>query len=190
MNLTIFEKFINIFRYTFSSFLAIELLIFSILLFVILMINLKRKEKIVTYSLIGVYLGLLIGTMIAYNDYILLCIRTFFKVIVSYVCFPTTVAFFTTNLLITIIMIYTLFSRKLTRFKKIFNYAFFTILYYFFMSFIALTSYNKIDLNSLVSLYSNDYVLVIVQASNVLLLLWFIYTFFYKLYLYFQKEFD
>lgn len=190
MNLTIFEKIKNIFSYSFSSFLSIELLIFSILLLVVLIVNLERGEKIVTYSVIGVYLGLLIGTLVAYNQYVLLCIREFFKVIVSYICFPTTITFFATICLITIIMIYTLFSRKLTKFKKIFNYVFFSILYYFFMSFIALTAYNRIDLNSLVDLYSNNYVLVIVQGSNVLLLIWFIYTFFYKLYLFFKKEFD
>ena len=190
MNLTIFEKIKSIFNYTFSSFLSIELLIFSVLLFVVLIINLERKDKIVTYSVIGVYLGLLIGTMIAYNEYVALCVKAFCKLIVTYICFPTTAAFFATNVLITIIMIYTLFSQKLTKFKKIFNYVFFSILYFFFMSFIALTAYNKIDLNSLVDLYSNNYVLSLVQGSNVLLLIWLIYTAFYRLYLFYKENFD
>lgn len=190
MNLTVFEKFITLIKYIFSSFLSIELLIFSILLFVILIINMKRRKKIVTYTAIGLYLSLLIGTMIAYNEYVILCFKTLFKGIIRYICFPTTVAFFSTIVLITIIMIYTLFSRKLSKFKKISNYLFFSILYYLFMSFIALVAYNRIDLSDKVALYTNNYILVIVQTSNLLLFIWLIFTFFYRLYLFYQERFD
>ena len=190
MNLTAFEKFITLIKYIFSSFLSIELLIFSILLFVILIINMKRRKKIVTYTAIGLYLSLLIGTMIAYSEYVILCFKSLFKVIIRYICFPTTVAFFSTIVLITIIMIYTLFSRKLSKFKKISNYLFFSILYYLFMSFIALVAYNRIDLSDKIALYTNNYILVIVQTSNLLLLIWFIFTFFYRLYLFYQERFD
>ena len=190
MNLTILEKIITIFKYTFSSFLSIELLLVSALLFVILIINLERKQKIITYIAIAIYIGILLGFMIAYNTYVILCFKAFLKLIVTYICFPTTVAFFSTMVFISMMMIYTLFSRKLSKFKKIVNYLFLSILYFFFMSFVALVAYNKIDLSSTVSLYSNNYVLVIVQASNVLLLIWFIFTFFYRLYNFYKERFD
>ena len=128
MNLTAIEKIKTLLEYTFSSFLSIELLMFCILLFVLLIANVERKARFVTYCAIGIYIGLLIGTMIVYNDYILLCIKEFFKMIIKYICFPTTVAFFTTIVFITIIMIYTLFSKKLTKFKKIVNYLVFSII--------------------------------------------------------------
>lgn len=179
-----------IFKYTFSSFLAIELLLFSTLLFIILLVNMKREEKVITYSAIGVYIGLLIGTMIAYNEYVLECVKAFFKLIVGYVCFPSTVAFFFTIVVITGIMIYTLFSKKLSNFKKIFNYLIFSILYFLFMSFIAITAYSDINLESNISLYTNDYVLAIVQCSNLLLLVWAIFTLFFRLYMYFKKKYD
>lgn len=190
MNLTLLEKVFTIFKYTFSSFLAIELFLFSALLFIILIVNMKRKEKVITYSAIVVYMGLLIGTMIAYRKYLIECVRAFAKVIVSYVCFPTTVAFFFTIAVMTLIMIYTLFSKKLGNVKKVFNYLTFSICYFFFMSFIAVTAYGGIKLDSNISLYSNNYVLVLVQASNVLLLIWAIVTIFYRLYLFFKEKFD
>ena len=74
MNLTILEKIITIFKYTFSSFLSIELLLVSALLFVILIINLERKQKIITYIAIAIYIGILLGFMIAYNTYVILCV--------------------------------------------------------------------------------------------------------------------
>ena len=190
MNLTFFDKLAVIFKYTFSSFLSIELLIFSILLFVILIINMKRKEKIVTFSAIGIYLGLLIGTMIAYNEYVFACIKQFFKSIIEFVCFPSTVAFFFTMGIITIIMVYTLFSKKLSNLKKVINYLIFSIIYFLFMSFIAVTAYSDINLESNIALYTNDYVIAIVQASNLLLVIWCVFTLFYRLYLYFKKKYD
>lgn len=174
----------------FSSFLSIELLLFSALLFVILIVNLKSKKKFVTYAAIVVYLGLLIGTLLAYGDYVILSLKEFFKMIIKYLCFPTPVAFFTTIVVVTVIMIYTLFSKKLTNFKKIFNYLLFSLIYFLFTSFVALASYNKLDLSSSVSLYSNDNILVVVQASNLLLIFWIIFTFFYRLYDYFKERFD
>ncbi len=190
MKLSFFEKILTLFKYMFSSFLSIELLLFSTLLFVILIVNLKSEKKFVTYAAIVVYLGLLIGTLLAYGDYVLLSVKAFFKMIITYLCFPTPVAFFTTIVLVTAIMIYTLFSKELTNFKRIFNYLLFTLIYFLFTSFVALASYNKIDLSSSVSLYSNDNILVVVQASNFLLIFWIIYTAFYKLYAYFKEKFD
>ncbi len=119
MNLSIIEKIGILFKYIFSSFLSIELLIFSGLLFAILIINMKRKEKLVTYCAIGVYIGLLIGTMIAYHEYVVLCVKEFFKIIVSYICFPTTVAFFYKKFFFNIIIIYSLFFKKIIKFNKI-----------------------------------------------------------------------
>lgn len=190
MNLTVFEKLGNLIKFMFSSFLSIELLIFCVLLFVILIVNTKMKKKVVTYCAIGVYIGILIGTVIAYNEYVLLCIKTFFKMIIKYIYFPTTAAFFLTIVLITVIMIFTLFSKKMSSFKKIFNYLFFSILYYFFMLFISLTAYNNIKIENNVNLYANTNILVIVQISNILLLVWVIFTFFYRLYIFFQKKYD
>ena len=190
MDLTFIDKILIIFKYTFSSFLAIELFLFSALLFIILIVNLKRKKRIITFSAIGIYLGILIGTFIAYNEYILGCIKAFFKLIVEFVCFPSTVAFFFTIILMTIVMIYSLFSKRLTNFKKIINYLFFSILYFLFMSFIVVTAYSDINLESNISLYTNDYVLAIVQCSNVLLLIWILFTLFYRLYIYFKKKYD
>ncbi len=190
MNLTFLNKIKLLFQYTFSSFLSIEIFLFSALLFVLLIVNMKRREKIVTYCAIGVYIGLLIGTIIAYREYVALCVKSFFKLIITYICFPTTVAFFFTVLAVTIIMIYTLFSKNISNFKRVINYLVFSFTYYFFISFIALTAYNNIDLNSNVALYTNNYVLVIVQASNILLLCWFIFTLLYRLNIFLKKKFD
>ena len=190
MNLSFLEKFILIIKYIFSSFLSIEMFILSFLLFIILIFNLKRNNQIIQMIAIGVYIGFVIGILISYTSYVTTSVDSFVKEIMNYIYFPSTVVYFFFMVFVTIMILYTLFSRRLTTFKKIFNYSFFSILYFFFMSFIALASADGVDLMDVTKLYENEIILSLVQISNFILLIWLIYTGFYHLYKRFKKNFD
>lgn len=190
MNLSLFGKLSTIFKYIFSSFLSVEMFILSLLLFVILIFNLKRKNQIVQMVAIGVYIGFVVGILISYTTYVSTSVDSFVKEIMNYVYFPSTVVYFFIIVFVTVMILYTLFSRKLSIFKKIFNYSFFSILYFFFMSFIALASADGVDLMDITKLYENEVILSLVQISNFVLLIWGIYTCFYHLYLYLKKNYD
>ena len=190
MNLSLFEKIGVIFKYTFSSFLSIELFVLSLLVFLVLYINIKRKNQIIQLSSFVLYIGFIIGVFISYTSYVQTCIDSFVKTIMNYIYFPSTIVYFFIMLFVTIVMIYTLLSKKIHLYKKIFNYATFSILYYFFLSFLSLASYDMVDLLDITKLYENDVILSIVQISNLLLVIWLIVTGFYHLYLYFKKKYD
>ena len=184
MDLSLFGKLGTIFKYIFSSFLSIEMFLLSLLLFLILIVNLKRNNYMIQMIAIGVYIGFVIGIFISYTTYVKTCVDSFTKAVMNYVYFPSTIVF------VTIMILYTLFSKKLTQFKKIINYLFFSILYFFFMSFIALATYDGVDLVDTSKLYQNDTILSLVQVSNFILLIWLIYTGFYALYRYYIKKYD
>ncbi len=190
MNLSLMEKFGIIFRYLFSSFLSIEMFILSLLLFCVLIINLKRDNKIIQMVAIGIYIGFVIGILISYTTYVKSCVHSFMKAIMNYIYFPSTVVYFFIIVFVTVMILWTLFSKKMTYFKKVFNYAFFSILYFFFMSFIALAAYDGVDLLDTAKLYQNDTILCFVQISNFILLIWILYTLFYHLYKYFKNKYD
>lgn len=190
MDLSLIEKVGVLFKYIFSSFLSIEMFIISLLLFFILLFNLKKKNKIVQIISVGIYIGFIIGIMVSYSDYTRVCLDSFIKEIMNYIYFPSTIVYFFIIVFVTVIMLKTVFSSKMTTFKKGVNYFFFSILYFLFMSFMALASYSGIDLINVVDLYKNEVILAIVQISNFLLLIWCLFTFFYKLYFYFKKKFD
>jgi len=190
MNLSLLEKFGIIFRYIFSSFLSIEMFILSLLLFVILIVNMRKKNHIVEMAAIGIYMGFVIGILISYTTYVKSCVDSFVKLVMNYVYFPSTVVYFFIILFVSIMILWTLFSKKLTQFKKTFNYLFFSILYFFFMSFIALAAYDGVDLLDTSLLYQNDTILSFVQVSNLILLVWLLFTGFYWLYHYYKKRFD
>ena len=190
MNLSLLEKFGIIFKYIFSSFLSIEMFILSLLLFIILIVNLKKKNYIVQMVAIGVYIGFIIGIVISYTTYVKTCVDSFVKAVMNYIYFPSTVVYFFIIIFVTIMILYTLFSKKLSMFKKIVNYTVFSTLYFLFMSFIACATYDSVDLMNKVELYKNETILSFVQVSNFILLIWLLYTGFYHLYKFFKKKYD
>ena len=175
MNLSLIDKIGTIFKYIFSSFLSIEMFIMSLLLFIILVVN---------------YIGFIIGIFVSYTTYVKTCVDSFIKGVMNYIYFPSPIVYFFIIVFVTVMILITLFSKKLTMFKKVINYLFFSTLYFLFMSFIALGAYHGVDLVDTSVLYQNDTILSIVQISNFLLLIWLIYTGFYHLYKHFKKKYD
>ena len=190
MNLSLIEKLGVIFKYTFSSFLSIEMFIFSLLLFCILVYSVKVNNHFIQMISIGIYIGFVIGIIISYTSYVQTSFNSFTKAILNYIYFPSTVAYFFIIVFVTILILYTLFSKNITNIKKIFNYLFFSIMYFFFMTFMALSAFDGVDLMEITELYKNDTILSIVQISNLLLVIWLVVTGFYYLYRYFKKRFD
>lgn len=190
MNLSLIEKLSVIFKYTFSSFLSIEMFIFSLLLFCILVYTVKVNNHFIQMISIGIYIGFVIGIIISYTSYVQTSFNSFTKAILNYIYFPSTVVYFFIIVFVTILILYTLFSKNITNIKKIFNYLFFSIMYFFFMTFMALSAFDGVDLMEITELYKNDTILSIVQISNLLLVIWLVVTGFYYLYRYFKKRFD
>lgn len=190
MNMSLFEKFGIIFEYMFSSFLSIGMFILSLLLLCILLVNIKLKNKYINIASIGVYLGFALGIVISYSEYVQLCVNGFVKAILNYIYFPSTFVYFLIFAFITVLMIRTIFSDKISNLKKIINYSCFSILYFLFMSFIVLCVYSGVDIYDTVSLYKNDIILSIVQISNLLFFIWILITVFYELYQFYKKKFD
>lgn len=190
MNLSLFGKISLIFHYIFSSFLSIEMFILSLLLFIILVYNLKRHNRVVQMIAIGIYVGFVLGILISYTTYVKSCVDSFVKAVMNYVYFPSTIAYFFIIIFVTVMILFTLFRKEISFFKKVVNYLFFSVLYFFFMSFIALAAYDGVDLLDLSVLYQNDVILSLVQVSNFILIIWLIYTAFYWLFRFFKKKYD
>ena len=190
MNLSLFEKFGVIGKFIFSSFLSLEMFILSVLLFAILVVNLKRGNKIIQMISVGIYIGFVLGIVASYTTYVKTCVDSFVRSIMNYVYFPSTVVYFFIMVFVTIMMIISLFKKDMTLFKRIFNFAFFSVLYFFFMAFIALATYDMVDLMDITVLYKNNVILSLVQISNLILLIWIVFTCFYHLYLFFKRRYD
>lgn len=190
MELTIFDKLAYIFKYITSSFLGIEILILSILLFLFTVLNIKKNNKIVKIASSILCLGFLIGIVISYHNYALYCIDSFIKLFLSYLYFPSMVTYFFMMIITTVALIVTIFSNKMSKSKRIINSATLAILYLSFMCVAALAITNDLDLSVAKELYQNDTLLSFIQVSNLIFSFWVEYTVLYYLYKFLEYKLD
>ena len=190
MELSLFEKMKMIFELLFSSFMFLELFLLFLLLFLLGVVNIKANNKILPIFLTVIFGVSVLGFVIYHSTYVAMCIDTFIMKIMDYYYFPSTVVFFFLFFIAVLIFIYTLFSKKLLLWKKIFNYGIMSIIFLFFSMFVGSANLNHVDLADTVSLYQHDQVLSIVQLSNLVFLCWIVVSFFYHLYLFFRRKFD
>lgn len=190
MDIGLLEKMKIIFESLFSSFMFIEIFLFFLLLFIISIINIKIKNRIIPILFTVLFIALVFTFGIYFSSYVLVCIDTFIMKLMDYYYFPSTVVFFFIFLIFLGVFIYTLFSKRLHKFKKIFNYFFSILSFLFFVMFITFSLIYEIDLADTISLYRVQQILAIVQVSNLLFLVWCIITFFYYLYLFFERKFN
>ena len=98
MNLSIVEKITEIFKYIGSSFLSVSLFILCLLLFLISVINISKKNKYANYIIIVIYLAIFISIIIASPSYFVYSIDWLLKSIMKYIYFPSTGAYYMINL--------------------------------------------------------------------------------------------
>lgn len=190
MELTIFDKLAYIFKYITSSFLGIEILILSILLFLFTVLNIKKNNKIVKIVSSILCLGFLIGIVISYHNYALYCIDSFIKLFLSYLYFPSMVTYFFMMIMTTIALIVTILSNRMSKSKRIINSIALAFLYLCFMCVAALAISNNLDLSVAKELYQNDTLLSFIQISNLIFSFWVEYTILYYLYKFLEYKLD
>lgn len=188
--MSLIDKLKTVIQAAFSSFMSIEILVGCILLLLLLIINHKIHNKFVLRGICLLFMGLVMTFVICFWSYIQICFDTFILKVLNYIYFPSTIVYFFLVVFCLFIFLYSMFSRKLSHFKKIFNYIIMILMLYCFSLFIAFSVTNHIDLADKVSLYRNNTILALVQISNLLFVGWGIFTGFYQLYLYFKRKFD
>lgn len=190
MILTLFEKIGLVFKTVFSSFASVELFIIILLLFSFLIINAKVDNKIVKYGFLALICGFIIGTICFNADYAGYCFDYLLKGIMNYIYFPSTVIYFLIVIFAAVLVIVSVFSKKMSIIMRRVFAGFFSFIYLLFFNFILVSASAKLDLADKVSLYQNDAVLSIVQISNLVFVVWLLVILFYKLFLFFKKKYD
>lgn len=190
MDLGLFDKMKIIFQLLFSSFMSIEIVLFFLLLFLLLVFNVKIKNKLVPIILsIFLVIGISVFCFV-FSSYAITCFDSFIMKIMDYYYFPSTIVYFFIFLFMVSVCFITMFSKKMKPMKKVFNYCCSIIVFLLFSMFIVLAVYSKIDFADTVALYQNNQILTLVQVSNLIVLFWFVVSCFYYLYLFFKKKFD
>lgn len=190
MELTIFDKIATMIKYIFSSFMGIELLLLSLLLFIFTLLNIKKNNKIVKIISIILCIAFLIGLVIAYHDYAMYCIDSFITFLLSNIYFPSMVVYFFIMILVTIAIVVTILSKKMSISKKIVNSVVLAIMYLCFMCVAAIALTENLDLSVASNLYKNDTLLSFIQVSDMIFFFWCEYTILYYFYKFLEYKLD
>ncbi len=190
MFLSLWEKLTIILKYSFSSFLEIELFMLALLFCLFLILNIRYKNKVVNSAISFLFLIFLLVLILTNGTYAVYCIDSLVKLVLNYIYFPSPVVYFFILLFVIVSMIVTIVSKNIPVFKKVINYVTFSLLYFFFFSFLGVVIINKLDLTDLVSLYTNNVVLSLVQISNLIFVIWLVFTAFCRLYKFFKRNYD
>lgn len=190
MEMTIFDKISIIIKYIFSSFMGIELFILSLLLFTFTILNLKKNNKIVKIVSIILCVSFLIGLIVAFHNYARYCVDSFISMLLSYIYFPSMVSYFFTMIIVTIAIVVTILSKKMSIVKKIVNSIVLSIMYLAFMCVAAIAVTNNLDLSVAANLYQNETLLSFIQVSDLIFFFWVEYTILYHFYKFLEYKLD
>lgn len=190
IDLTLFEKLSLIFKYFFSSFMPIELLIIVICVFLFLFFNLKRNKMIVNIFIPIIILLFVAFMAMGFHEYTKSAFEEVIKLIMHYYYFPSMTFYFVIIIFTTIYLIRTVYTEKVTKKFKIFNYIFSFILFSLFVGLFSYVISNNIGLSIDYSIYKDQYILSFIQISNLVFIIWLFIIGIIKLYSYFKKKYD
>ncbi len=190
IDLSIMEKVKTVFKYFFSSFMSIELILIVICIFLFLFFNLKQNKKIVNIFVPITILLFIAFMALGFHDYAVAAIDEVIKLIMHYYYFPSMASYFVIMMITTVYLMYCVYTEKMSRRKKIFNYVFSCIMFIFFIGLFSYTISNNIGLSVDYSIYRNKYVLSFVQLSTLIFLIWMLSLIAIRLYNYFKKKYD
>lgn len=172
--LSFFDKINILFKLLFSSPIIIGIFAFSLILMIILFFSSKLNRKLIKYIFIFIYLLLIGFSIFKYGSYFLTSIDSFLTLFMANIYFPIVPIYVAIMVISFIIMIITLSGRHKSRFIKILNIVFFTIIQMLFVVFIYVIESNNIDLSTNTGLYSNEQTMTLLELGMGLFVVWII----------------
>lgn len=174
--LTFFDKIRVLFSLLFSSPIIIGIFAFSMILMIILFFSSKLNKKLIKYIFIAIYVGIIGFSVIKYGSYFLTSIDSFLTLFMANIYFPIIPIYVVIMIISFIIMIVTL-SKNKTKFIKVINIVFFTLIQMLFALFIYVVEANNIDLSTNTSLYSNEQTMTLLELGVGLFFVWIVILF-------------
>jgi hypothetical protein len=177
---SLWEKIKTVFNLIFTSPLFLILLFGIILMIVdIKLISKKDKKTKVIYAILSlVIVGLLLQS---YFDSLLNIFDIIAKNIVSFIYFPTVLEYIIMLIISLIILFISIFNKKINHKVKIVNSFVCIINAFLFFLILDQISASNVDLSKMVSIYTNDKLMILFELSIGIFVLWIIGLIIYKI---------
>ncbi len=171
-DLTLIERIKSIFSLIKSSPFFIALLSITILTIILLVLNQKFKKTIFKIILALIYIGLTIFIFIKYGTYILKAGDSIIDQLFTAIYFPSITAYISMLAITLILMLISIFYKKISKIFRFCNACMFTLLTFFSILIIDTIIKNNIDISKKISMYSNTSLTILIQASMSIFTIW------------------
>ena len=183
MDLSIVDKISTFFRLNVSSFMVIEEFLIFLILLIFLIYNEKVKNKFVKYAVSALLLFIFSLFVFFYKTDVSYILTEIGKIILNTFYFPNLVFYVFTVFCSLLILIITIFKTTIPKWQKIVSYVIHILHLYLFIVFISYGLDHKLSFTMPSQIYKYDDLFVIVQASQILFIIFIIYytfIFFYR----------
>ncbi len=171
-DLSVLERLKVLVNIIFSSPFFITLFSFMILTIIVFSVYSATKGR-VSKIILTVSYGFILGFLIVrYGKLILQIFDTFVDQVFMAIYFPNLITYICMVVITSILMIMTIINKKFKKFIRICNILSFTIIQFLFILTIDLISKSNIGLFEKTSLYSNQTLMILVQASMAIFACW------------------
>ena len=172
VNDSILEKlkiFVNIVR---SNDYVIYLVPILIVMAIMIILSCKAKDNVMKFFYIIIYLSGLGFAVYKYYDYIIKILDYLVEVIVSNILFPNLAIYISVFLIINLVVLWTLFSKNVKSYVRNINIVSFVVMQLFLYLIIENVVANKINIYEKLSIYTNHNLLVLIELSMQLFVVW------------------
>lgn len=173
LQLTLLEKLKILFDLILASPFFIFLLIFTILVFVILLDSKNYKKRQVQTYISGIYILVFIAVIIKHHSSFLSVIDYLINNIFVIFYFPNIAIYAAMIIFANILMLKSIFTKK-DKVIRTLNMASYSIIMYLMLLVIYTISTESIDVYSTLTMYSNQTLLVLIETSNIIFVIWMI----------------
>lgn len=171
-DISLFERISKIFDVVFSSSFFVALLIIIILTIILLVIN-KRSNRLFPKIIAGLgYFLIALYIITRYGSYFFQVNDSFVDKVFSAMYFPNLITYICMLGITIFALIKGFVNRKYSNIIKIGSIICFSMIWFLFVLILDVIKTNKIDIYEVKSIYSNETLMVILQASMYLFFIW------------------
>lgn len=173
---SLFKKIKSLVEIISSSYFFIFMLIVFIILSIYLFNTIKKDEIKTKKTYVYAYAVIIFAIMIFYNSQIFDLLDYLIDNIFIILCFPNLAVYIAMIIFLNIVMIKSVFSKKITNINKIINIIVYSSIHFILILILNLINKNNINVYDQTSLYSNQELLNLVSLSVIIFILWTLYN--------------
>lgn len=173
---SLFEKIKSLVEIISSSYFFIFMLIVFIILSIYLFNTIKKDEIKTKKTYVYAYAVIIFAIMIFYNSQIFDLLDYLIDNIFIILCFPNLAVYIAMIIFLNMVMIKSVFSKKITNINKIIYIIVYSSIHFILILILNLINKNNINVYDQTSLYSNQELLNLVSLSVIIFILWTLYN--------------